>query len=123
LGIPTPRLSYAVLRMYQLKGLRNGNWYRLCILEKAFYKACMIYVKMGRSIKSQRVINLLNEIIMKLKSTMKIKILQWAMREVRRIIPIYLKVNVFRWAPMLINWLREESFLMWLGIVRSDIHV
>jgi len=54
---------------------------------------------------------------------MKVKVLQGALREIRRIIPIYLKVNVFEWAPMLVDWLREESFLMWLGIVRSYAHV
>ena len=123
LGVSTSCLSYAVLRTYQLKGLRNGNWYRLRILEKAFYRACMIYFKVGQSIKSRRLASLLNEIIAKLKSTVKIKVLQGAIREIRRIIPIYLKVNVFEWAPMLVDWLREESFLMWLGIVRSYAHV
>ena len=123
MGISMSCLSYAVLRMYQLKGLRNGNWHRLCILEKAFYRACMTYYKVGQSIKSQRLVSLLNEIIAKLKSTMKVKVLQGALREIRRIIPIYLKVNVFEWAPMLVDWLREESFLMWLGIVRSYAHV
>ena len=83
----------------------------------------MTYYKVGQSIKSQRLVSLLNEIIAKLKSTMKVKVLQGALREIRRIIPIYLKVNVFEWAPMLVDWLREESFLMWLGIVRSYAHV
>jgi len=83
----------------------------------------MIYFKVGQYIRSQRLVGFLNEIIAKLRSTMKIKVLQEAIREVRRIIPIYLKVNVFTWAPMLIYWLREESFLMWLGIVRSNAHV
>jgi len=113
-------VSYEALRAYQLRGFRNGNWRRLGRMKRIFYRACIAYARIKRVIRNPRVVSLLRDIILELKSTVKVRALNEAIREVDRVIPIYLKAGVFRWAARLIEWLRDESYLIWLGFKKLN---
>lgn len=113
-------VSYEALRAYQLRGFRNGNWRRLERMKRIFYRACIAYARIRRVIRNPRVVSFLRDIILELKSTVKVRALNEAIREVERVIPIYLKAGVFRWAAQLIKWLRDESYLIWLGFKKLN---
>ena len=113
-------ISYEALRAYQLKGFRNGNWRRLDGIKRVFYRACVAYASVRRVIRNPRLVSLLRDIIEELKSTVRVRALKEAVREVERVVPIYLKAGVFRWAPQLVRWLRDESYLAWLGFKKLN---
>ena len=114
-GIP-----YRALRAYQLKGFRNGNWRRLDRMKRVFYRACVVYASVKRVIKNPGLVSLLRDIIKELMSTIRVRALKEAVREVERVVPIYLKAGVFRWATQLVKWLRDESYLTWLGFKKLN---
>ena len=91
-------------------------------MKRIFYRACIAYARIKRVIRNPRVVSLLRDIILELKSTVKVRALNEAIKEVERVIPIYLKAGVFRWATRLIKWLRDESYLIWLGFKKINTH-
>ena len=113
-------ISYETLRAYQLKGFRNGNWRRLDRMKRVFYRVCVAYASVRRVIRNPELVSLLRDIIEELKSTIKVRALKEAVREVERVVPIYLKAGVFRWATQLVKWLRDESYLTWLGFKKLN---
>jgi len=111
-------LSYDTLKAGMLKGMRNGNWVLLDGVQRGFYRACMAYARLSRAIRSLKIIGLLNELFEKLRSTPKMRALRAGLEEVERVAPIYIKSGVFGWAPQLVGWLRDESYLTWLGFTK-----
>ncbi len=114
------RLSYETLRACQLKGMRNGNWRLLDRVQKGFYRACMAYARLREAIVNPKLVGHLRALIEKLKSTMRARALEVAIKEVERVAPIYSKAGIFRWAPCLYRWLHEEPYLVWLGFTRLN---
>jgi len=113
-------LSYETLKAYQLKGMRNGNWRLLDTVQRGFYRACIDYARLREAIVNPRLIGLLRELIEKLRSTNRIRCLKVGLKEVERVAPIYFEVGVFKWAPQLYRWLREEPYLIWLGFTKLN---
>ena len=46
----TKAIGYADLNAPFRRGLRNGNWRKLWLLDKALFRAAMGYAKQGRSL-------------------------------------------------------------------------
>ncbi len=113
-------LSYGVLRAFQLRGLRNGNWRLLDGLQRGFYRACMVYARLRRCVVNPKLISLLRDLIGKLGSTVRVRALKAARMEVERALPIYVGAGVFGWAPRLRGWLRDKAYLLWLGFSRLN---
>ena len=113
-------LSYGVLRAFQLKGMRNGNWRLLDGFQRGFYRACMVYARLRRCVISSKLVGLLRELMGKLGSTMRVKALKAAVEEVERAVPIYVRAGVFSWAPRLRSWLRDKAYLLWLGFMKLN---
>ncbi|MDH5686557.1 MAG: hypothetical protein OEZ48_01625 [Candidatus Bathyarchaeota archaeon] len=113
-------LSYGVLRAFQLKGMRNGNWRLLDGFQRGLYRACMVYARLRRSVISSKLVGLLTELMGKLGSTMRVKALKAAREEVERAVPIYVRAGIFSWAPRLHSWLRDKAYLLWLGFMKLN---
>jgi len=112
-------LEYEELQHYMRKGMRTGNWQRMNILEKAFYRAAIWYAKHQRIINRMLVEKLLG-IIEKLKETKGMRIFK---RGFERAAEMLEKGEenfrgVFVWAPRLKNWLKDPDYVFWLGTVR-----
>jgi len=114
-------LSYRALRACQLRGMRNGNWRFLNVVERGFYRACMAYARLREAIVNPKLVGLLGELINKLGSTRRVRALRLAVEEVDRVAPIYFRAGVFNWAPRLYRWLNEEPYLLWLGLTKLSM--
>jgi len=113
-------LSYGVLSSHRLKGMRNGNWRLLDRTQRGFYRACVAYAKLRGAIVNPKLVRLLRALIEQLKSTYGSRTLEVAEIEVSRMASVYLKAGVFNWVPQLCRWLQEETYLVWLGLMKLN---
>ena len=114
-------LSYSTLKAGLFKGMRNRNWFLLDGVQRGFYRACMAYARLRKAIRNPKMIGFLNDLLERLRSTPRLGAVRAALEEVERAVPIYIKSGVFVWAPQLIGWLRDESYLTWLGFTKINM--
>jgi hypothetical protein len=109
--------SYTELLNLFRKGLRNGSWRRLDRLEKAFYRATLWYAKVKGEILSSRIISMLLGIAEKLRETLSVRIFRVGLDRAEKMAEA-LEAGVYNWCPSLRVWLREPSYVFWLGLDR-----
>ena len=112
-------MTYADLSASFKKGLRNGNWKRLNLLERALFRALLWYAKHRGSIVSASLVEKLSALVEKLKETKAMKIFK---RGFKKAIEMLEKSEegerAFTWAPQLKYWLKDPNYIFWLGTVR-----
>jgi len=97
--------------------MQTGNWQRMNILEKAFYRAAMWYAKHQRIINRMLVEKLLG-IIEKLKETKGMRIFKKGFEKAVEMLNRGEENGVFGWAPRLGYWLKDPDYIFWLGTVK-----
>ena len=99
--------------------MRTGNWQRMNILEKAFYRAAMWYAKHQRIINRMLVEKLLG-IIERLKETKGMRIFKRGFERAAEMLEKGEEnfEGVFVWAPRLRYWLKGPDYIFWVGTVR-----
>ena len=113
----TKDITYKELFTNFKKGLRNGNWRKLRFLDKALFRAAMVYVKRGRSIVNGKLVEKLLGLIEKLKETKGMRIFK---RGFKKAVEMLEKgeenfEGVFVWAPRLKEWRKDQDYVFWLG--------
>ena len=113
-------LSYTDLFTSFKKGLGNGNWRHLKIIDKAFYRAAMEYAKQNerRCVVNGTLVAKLVGLIEKLKETRGMRIFKRGFDKAAELLEKSVENNVFVWAPRLKDWLRDPDYIFWLGTVR-----
>jgi hypothetical protein len=109
-------ISYVELVSSWRKGLRNGNWWRLGMMDKIFYKAATRYAEIKSKITNNRMITKLKTIADRLKTTIKRKIMEAGIERVKEILSRFGENGVFRWIPQLKTWLKDPRYIIWLAI-------
>jgi hypothetical protein len=109
-------LSYTALKRCQTRGIRNGKWRTLKVIQRGFYRACMIFTKTSKNIVNPKMFRLLTELINKLISNTRTEAIRLGIQEVERLTSIYSSSGVFNWSPIK-TWLTEKSYYLWLGIL------
>ena len=95
------------------KGLRNGNWRKLCRLEKALYQASLWYSRRQGTIINELVVGKLSVLVAKLKATKGARIFK---RGYEKAIELLDKgESIFAWAPLFKVWLKDPDYVFWLG--------
>ena len=112
-------LTYNYLLSYLRRGVRNGNWRRLEKLERALYRASLLYAKIKQKIVNPNVIAILKNIIEKLKETPGLRILKAGLERARHILTQFKKSGAFKWCPQLKKWLQDPSYIFWLGLTEG----
>jgi len=107
--------SYSDLISIKLKAHRNGGWRKLGGFEKALFKASLELARLRGRIVNPSLIEAVKNIISKLLQTTVAKILQLGRKRASRLLELYKRNGVFKWAPSLRNWLKEPEYLFWLG--------
>ncbi|MCK4475363.1 MAG: hypothetical protein KAU16_01410 [Methanophagales archaeon] len=114
----TKDLTYNELFTNFKKGLRTGNWRKLRFLDKALYRAAIGYAKRGGSIANGMLVEKLLGFIEKLKETKGMRIFKRGFEKAVEMVARYEEKGVFAWAPRLKDWLKDPSYIFWLGTVR-----
>jgi len=110
-------LSYRELMNFWTKGLRNGNIKKLNSVQRALYRACLAYARSVGKIVNKYLLSKLKPIIETLTTTFKAKALKKGLNWIRRI----LSTSIPEWAPQIRVWIREESYLIYLGVLRLNM--
>jgi len=109
-------LTYEELRRCWVKGLRNGNIRKLNRLQKALYRACLMYARKVGRIVNEFLVGQLRPIVETLKTTFKIQALRAGLERLRAM----LSSSLSKWAPQVRVWAREESYILWLGLLEIN---
>ncbi|MDI6811238.1 MAG: hypothetical protein QMD80_06155 [archaeon] len=113
-------LSYHDLVTSFKKGLGNGNWRHLNIIDKALYRAAMEYAKHSHRgcVVNGTLVEKLVVLIEKLKETSGMRIFKRGFDKAVELLEKGVENGVFVWAPRLKDWLKEPDYIFWLGTVR-----
>ena len=107
--------SYEELLMSFKKGLRNGNWRKLNLLDNALYRAALWYSKRCGSIMSKSLVEKLLAFVEKLKETKGTRIFNRGFKKAVEILSKGEEGGIFIWAPRLKYWLKDPNYIFWLG--------
>jgi len=109
-------LTYEELMRCWIKGFRNGNIRKLNRLQKALYRACLTYARRVGRIVNECLVGQLRPIIETLKTTFKTQALRAGLEKLRAM----LSSPLSKWAPQVKIWAREESYILWLGLLELN---
>ena len=112
-------MTYEELLASFKKGLRNGNWRKQNLLDKALYRASLWYAKRRGSIVNTSLVEKLSALIEKLKETKGMRIFKKGCKKAVEMLDKSAEEGwVFTWAPELRYWLKDPDYIFWLGTVR-----
>ena len=109
-------LSYEELRKCWVKGFRNGNVRKLSRLQRALYRACLVYARKVGRIVNEFLVGRLKPIMEALTTTFRAQALRAGLERLRAM----LSSSVSKWAPQIRVWAREESYILWLGLLKIN---
>ncbi|RLE90933.1 MAG: hypothetical protein DRN04_13985 [Thermoprotei archaeon] len=109
-------LSYEELRKCWVKGFRNGNVRRLSRLQRALYRACLVYARKVGRIVNEFLVGRLKPIMETLTTTFRARALRAGLERLCAI----LSDSICRWAPQVRIWAREKSYVLWLGLMELN---
>lgn len=113
-------IGYEELRLYWVKGLRNGNINKLSRIQKSYYRLCLMFARKVGRIVSVFVVSQLRAIISILVKSPKSEALNKGLEKAEKLKACFKRSGVFRWAPKVLEWLREKSFILWLGFMEMN---
>jgi len=109
-------LSYEELRKCWVKGFRNGNVRKLSRLQRALYRACLVYARKVGRIVNEFLVGRLKPIMEALTTTFRARALRAGLERLRAM----LSSSIAKWAPQVRVWAREESYILWLGLLEIN---
>lgn len=109
-------LGYRDLLMCWQKGMRNGNLKKLGRIQRLHYRACMIYVKRVGRIVNALLLSQLRAAMEILMESPKGRAIKAGLERSRRI----LTSCILKWSPNMSFWLKEESFILYLGFMEIN---
>ena len=116
-GILMSGVTHADLFASFRKGLRNGNWKYLNPLDRALFRASLLYAKHHGSIINVSRVKKLSALVEKLKETKGMRIFKMGFEKAVKLLEKS-EEGVFRWASQLKYWLNDPDYLFWLGTMR-----
>ncbi len=114
------QLTYTELLANFRKGIKNGNWRKLRRLEKVLFQASMWYSRRQGTIINELVVSKLTMLVEKLKVTKGARIFKRGSKKAAALLSKG-KI-VFALAPSLKEWLKDECYVFWFGMVRLRIN-
>lgn len=110
------RLTFNDLNHFWVKGLRSGRIFRLNSIERSFYRACLLLAKLKGAIVNSTLVSMLTKVISEIEP-LKVKAFRMGFERLREMVVCFKRSGVFNWAPCLRGWLREESYILYLGLM------
>lgn len=110
-------IGYEELRFYWLKGLRNGNLSKLSGIQKSYYRVCLMFARRVGRIASDFVVSQLRAIMNSLVEGLKLKALKRGLERADELKARFERSGVFKWAPRVIEWLKDKSYILYLGFM------
>lgn len=110
-------LTYPLLVAFKRRGLRNRNWARLNITEKALFKCGLWITRVRGEINNTKLMVQILRITLKLAENVRSKILKVGRKRVLLMSKICQETGVFKWAPQVKRWLVDDNYIRYLGVL------
>jgi hypothetical protein len=116
------RLTYRCLLAVWRKGLRNGNWSRLDVTEKALIRCALWVARVRGSIWNMRLMVQVLTVLLRLVRNCRSRIADAGNRRAQAMLKAYATGpnTVFRWIPQLREWLRDPRYVCYLGLLEVN---
>ena len=111
-------LTYRSLLVAWRKGMRNGNWSRLCVPERALMRCALWVARVKGSICNMRLMVQALCVVLRLIQNRRGRIVDAGNRRAQAMLERYR--NVFSWVPQLREWLRDPRYIAYLGILEVN---
>ena len=109
-------ITYEELKKCWIKGFRNGNIRKLDRLQKALYRACLVYARKVGKVINDFLIAQLKPLIERLKFTFRLEASKAGVKKARKM----LLSPLIKWVPQVRVWIREQSYIIWLGLMELN---
>ena len=111
-------ITHRVLVGLRRRGLRNGNWKRLNIEDKALFRCAFWVAKAKGKITSTKLMVQVLKIGLKLVEGAKSAIHKAGQRRTTLMFQTYSKpLGVFSWAPQVRGWLNDSRYVWYFGVL------
>jgi hypothetical protein len=111
-------ITYPCLVDLRRRGLRNGNWKHLNIMDRALFRCAFWVAKVRGRISNTRLMVQVLKVGLKLVEGVGSVILKVGRRRTMQMFETYGKpFGVFSWAPRVREWLSETSYVWYLGVL------
>ena len=111
-------LTYRSLLVAWRKGMRNGNWSRLCVPERALMRCALWVARVKGSICNMRLMVQALSVVLRLIQNRRGRIVDAGNRRAQAILERYR--NVFSWVPQLREWLCVPRYVAYLGLLEVN---
>ena len=113
------QLTYRSLLSVWRKGMRNGNWSRLPVAEKALVRCALWVARIRGSIRNMRLMVQVLSVLLRLVRNRRTRIVNAGNRRAQAMLEAYRK-GVFNWVPQLREWLYDPRYVVYLGLLEVN---
>jgi hypothetical protein len=105
--------TYEDLLKIWRKGLRNKNWVKLTYLEKGLFRCSLSLAKLKGRIINLNLVACIGGIALKLLALTKMHVIQvgWVKAQA------WLHSPMLKWCPSLKEWLKDQNYIFYLGMM------
>jgi len=109
-------LDYPGLLAVRRRGLRNGNWRRLSLVDRGLFRCALWVARVRGNIASLRLLVSVLGVVLKLLESRSMRIWIAGKARAEELKRRFEKRGLFEWAPQAKGWLLERGFVMHLGL-------
>jgi hypothetical protein len=116
------KLTYRTLVNLWRKGLRNGNWSRLELTDRALVRCALWVARIRGSISNMRLMVQVLSVVLRLLQGCRSRILDAGNRRVRAMLQEYAKSRngISSWVPQLKEWFLDPRYVWYLGVLEIN---
>jgi len=114
-------LDYPGLVAVRRRGLRNGNWRRLSLIDRGLFRCALWVARVRGNIASLRLLVRVLGVVLKLLESRSMRIWIAGRARAEELRRRFEERGVFDWAAQAKSWLADRGFTFYLGV--SELHV
>jgi len=104
-------ISYAELLSLWRKGLRNGAFRRLPVIQRALVRAALCYSKIKGRIINPKLVGMIKGIADRIGKSLRQRIFEHGLERAF----IMLSGKCYRIFPAIRKWINDDGYILWLG--------
>jgi len=109
-------LDFSGLSAIRRRGLRNGNWRRLSLVDRGLFKCALWVARVRGRILSWKLLVRVLGVVLRLLDTPRMSIWRAGRARAEELKLRYEERGLFDWAPRMRDWLIERSYVFYLGL-------
>jgi len=109
-------VDFSWLSSVRQRGLRNGNWRRLPLVDRGLFKCALWVTKVRGHIESLKLLVRVLGVVLRLLHTPRMRIWRAGRARAEELMRRFQDRGLFQWAPQVRGWLMERSYVFCLGL-------